>query len=143
MTLLDQITATLKTDEGLRLHAYQDHLGFWTIGYGRLIDQRRGGGISEAEAEYLLRNDVLRVTADLARRRPDFETLPENVQAALVNMGFQLGVPGLMQFRNMWAAIDRRDWDAAADHALDSRWADQTPNRARRVTDLMRKGLSA
>lgn len=141
MTLLDQITETLKSDEGLRLHAYQDHLGYWTIGYGRLIDERRGGGISQAEAETLLRNDILRVTAELVKRRPDFETLPENVQAALVNMAFQLGVNGVLAFRNMWGALDRRDWDDAADHALDSRWAAQTPNRAKRVTDQIRKGV--
>jgi len=45
------IREQIKRHEGKVLHAYPDHLGYWTIGYGRLIDERRGGGITEAEAE--------------------------------------------------------------------------------------------
>ena len=44
----------LRRDEGRVRHAYQDHLGYWTIGVGRLIDQRKGGGLSEDEIDYLL-----------------------------------------------------------------------------------------
>ena len=40
----------LKRHEGLRLHAYADSLGYTTIGYGRMIDKRKGGGITEREA---------------------------------------------------------------------------------------------
>ena len=58
-----QIVDDLKRHEGLKLHAYQDHLGYWTIGYGRLIDKERGGGISETEAETLLENDIDRLAS--------------------------------------------------------------------------------
>ena len=51
----------LRLDEGERLTAYQDHLGYWTIGVGRLIDDRKGGGISPAESTMLLRHDIERV----------------------------------------------------------------------------------
>lgn len=134
---LRAIRETIKHDEGEVLHAYQDHLGYWTIGYGRLIDERRGGGISRKEAEYLLDNDIMRVVDELAKRTGLLEH-PEPVQHALVNMAFQLGVNGLLSFRKMWAHLANRDYDAAADEALDSRWAQQTPQRAERVTDLMR-----
>ncbi len=40
--MINELTADLKNDEGWRPFAYQDHLGFWTLGYGFLIDQRRG-----------------------------------------------------------------------------------------------------
>lgn len=42
--LRTKLTAQLRRDEGEKLYAYQDTLGYWTIGIGRLIDRRRGGG---------------------------------------------------------------------------------------------------
>jgi len=135
--ILSKLKDDIKADEGLVLHAYQDHLGYWTIGYGRLIDERCGGGITEEEAEYLLTNDILRKVDALAERTK-LTTFPTAVQHALINMAFQLGVNGLLQFKKMWAHLDNHDYAAAADEALDSRWAKQTPSRAKRVTDMMR-----
>ena len=135
--ILSKLREDLIRDEGEVLHAYQDHLGYWTIGYGRLIDKRRGGGISKQEALLMLDNDILRVIGQL-QEKTGFNEHPEAVQHALVNMGFQLGVNGLLGFKKMWAHLANRDYGAAADEALDSRWAQQTPERAKRVTDLMR-----
>lgn len=136
----DALISDLKQEEGLKLVAYQDHLGFWTIGYGRLIDERKGGGISEAEAEYLLRNDVAKVTSALAAQCQGWVDMPDNIRRATANMAFQLGINGVLAFKKMWAALRSKDWDEAAKHALDSKWAKQTPNRAKRVADLIRKG---
>ena len=130
----------LKRHEGCVLYAYEDHLGYLTIGYGRLIDDRRGGRISEAEASLLLFNDIDRVTDAIKNKLPRFHKHPDIVQNALINMGFQLGVTGLMGFENMLAAIDRRDYEAAADEALDSLWASpsQTPERAKEIAEMIR-----
>ena len=136
---LRAVREILKQDEGEVLHAYQDHLGYWTIGYGRLIDKRRGGGITQREAEFLLDNDISRVVEQLAART-DFLSHPEEVQHALINMAFQLGVNGLMGFRKMWGHLALREYEAAADEALNSRWAQQTPERAKRVTNMIRNG---
>ena len=56
--LITQATKQIKRHEGFVSNAYKDSLGYLTIGYGRLIDKSKGGGISETEAEYLLANDV-------------------------------------------------------------------------------------
>ena len=53
-------------------------------------------------------------------------------------MGFQLGIGGLLGFRKMWAALERSDYAQAAEEALDSRWAEQTPNRAQEVAEWIR-----
>ena len=68
---MDIIKAKMRCmeEEGLVLHAYEDHLGYLTIGYGRLIDKRRGGGISKAEAEYLLLNDCRRVEQEISNKK--------------------------------------------------------------------------
>jgi lysozyme len=135
-----RLVEQLRRDEGEKLHAYEDHLGFLTIGVGRLIDVRRGGGITREESAYLLANDIRRVDADLRRRYSWFAELDEVRQAALVNMAFQLGLGGLAAFRKMLAAVRLGKWEEARAHALDSLWAKQTPSRAKRVARQLATG---
>ena len=138
--MTDPLIEQLKHHEGLRLSAYTDHLGYWTIGYGRLIDERRGGGISEAEAELLLRNDVQRVKADVERRLPWVRDLSNARRQALCNMAFQMGIAGLLGFQRMLDALKRGRFDLARLEALNSRWARQTPNRADEIARMIRDG---
>lgn len=136
MNLIDQ----LRRDEGEILHAYQDHLGYWTLGVGVLIDQRRGGGITAEESAYLLRNRVAMAEAALRQRFEWYGRLDEVRQAALLNMAYQLGVDGLSKFTKMLAALRDERWADAEQHALDSQWAKQTPERARRVARQLQTG---
>lgn len=131
----------LRADEDEVLYAYQDHLGFWTIGIGRLIDKRKGGGISKAESAYLFANDVAAKTAEVRRALPWFDQLSEPRQGVLLNMAFQMGVAGLLEFKNTLAMIEGGHYEAAADGMLNSKWAkEQTPARAKRLSDQMRTG---
>jgi len=136
-SLIGQIADDLRRHEGTVLHAYPDHLGYWTIGVGRMIDERRGGGISEAEAEHLLANDIDRIAARL-QHEAGFRNSPSEVKRALVNMAFQMGIKGLLGFTNMWRALEQHDYETAATEALDSKWANQTPTRANEVADWIR-----
>ena len=130
---IDQITNDLKRHEGFRSEAYQDHLGFWTIGYGRMIDRRRFGGITKDEAKMLLQNDVAKVFNQLDTAIPAFDKYPAHVKRALVNMAFQMGIGGVLRFRKMLAAIAEGNYTKAAIEALNSTWAKQTPSRADEV----------
>ncbi len=140
MTLAEDLRADLIRDEGMILHAYQDHLGYWTIGVGRLIDKAKGGGITEQEAHYLLDNDIARVSRAINERLPWFRLQPENIRRACLNMAFQLGVDGFLAFKQTLAALEAGDYQAAAERALQSKWARQTPARAERVAALIRDG---
>ncbi len=133
-------TDQIKEDEGLVLHAYQDHLGFWTIGYGRLIDKRKGGGISEEEALYLLKNDVSARLPVLENAIPFFARLNDARKAVLLNMSFQLGITGLLKFKSTLAFIEAGDFENASANMLKSLWAKQTPPRAKRLAEQMRTG---
>lgn len=136
-----QLIDQLRRDEGCVLHAYADHLGFTTIGVGRLIDKRRGGGISEDEAAYLLNNDVARIDQALRSTYPWFAALNQPRQAALINMAFQLGLQGLAGFPRMLACMRDGRYAEAETHALDSKWArEQTPARAKRVARQLASG---
>ena len=125
--------------EGIVPHAYQDHLGFWTIGVGRLIDKDRGGGLSPDEIEYLLNNDIERVHYQLTKRIAFWDRLTSSQQQALCNMAFQLGVNGLLGFRRMLHALELGNKAMAEAEALDSKWARQTPNRAREVAAMLKR----
>lgn len=139
-SFLKTASEQIKRHEGLVLNAYQDHLGYWTIGYGRLIDKRRGGGISQAEAEFLLENDINGKLSELKRRLTWFDKLNDARKGVLLNMCFQLGIGGLLGFRNTLAKIEAGDYAGAADNMMKSKWAQQTPRRAKEMATQMRTG---
>ena len=134
-----KLAKALKQDEGFMPHAYKDSLGYTTIGYGRLIDKQLGGGITEDEADFLLENDIMRVEDALDKEFPWWRKCPENVQRAMANMCFNLGIKKFKGFKNTLALLKAGNYQAAADNAMQSLWAKQVGDRAKRVTDLMRQ----
>ena len=137
MTLRDQIA---RDEGGYQKSAYQDSLGYWTIGFGRLIDKRKDGGISRAEAELMLDNDIRDKTAELIAALPWIPLIDPVRRAVLVNMAFNLGVAGLLGFHATLEAVHAGDWAAASQHMLESKWAQQVGPRAHRLADQMRTG---
>ena len=136
-----ELVRQLRGDEGVERHAYQDHLGFWTIGVGRLIDKRKpGSGLRPHEIDYLLYSDIDDRMEALARKLPYFNQLDDARRAVLLNMSFQLGVEGLLGFVTTLAHIERGEYEKAAEQMLKSKWAQQTPARAKRMSEQMRTG---
>ena len=137
--LLDEVTETLKRHEGVRQYAYRCPAGYWTIGAGRNIDEKSGRGLSDDEIDYLLQNDINLSIEELVKNFPWFEEQPKQVQGVLVNMHFNLGMPTLRKFRNMLDALERREYNRAAEEMLDSNWADQVGDRAIELADIVRE----
>lgn len=135
-----RLETQLRRDEGEVLSAYQDHLGFWTIGIGRLIDKRKGGGISQQESSMLLANDIAKVASGVSSALPWTDQLDEARRGVLLNMAFQMGLQGLLGFRNTLATIQSGNYKLAAQQMLQSLWAKQTPERAKRLSDQMADG---
>lgn len=144
--------------EGLRLQVYQDTLGIDTIGIGRNLEDRGISkeeldwmdyptidhvyeyGITEADAVYLATNDVQIVEDELLRAHPCVDRLDSVRQLVLIDMAFNLGVPRLCKFKNMWAAVHEDDFATAAKEMLDSRWAKQVKGRATKLANAMHNG---
>lgn len=135
MNLLDRVTVDLKDGEGFRSKPYHDTVGVLTIGYGRNLESR---GITMAEASMMLENDVTEVYNQLLKRLPNFKKYPYQVQRGLVNMGFQLGVDGLLNFKKTIKLLDEGNYAEAGNQAAQSLWARQTPNRAKRVIKMIK-----
>ena len=69
---------------------------------------------------------------------PDFDDLPEELQQIVANMMFNMGRPRLSKFKGMKRGVDAKDWNAAADEMVDSRWYRQVGARAERLEARMR-----
>jgi lysozyme len=134
MTLVEQ----LKRDESTRLKPYTDTVGKLTIGTGRNLTDV---GISNDESDYLLANDIARTEAELLKALPWTASLDDARQSALINMGFNLGVPGLLEFRHTLGLIQSGDYEAASDEMLNSRWAAQVGARAHRLALQLKTGV--
>ena len=130
----------LEEHEGFRAAAYKDSRGYLTVGIGRLIDGRRGGGISKQEALHLLRNDVLRVSDELHDRLPWSKELDDIRWRVLVDMAVNLGVGGLLKFRSTLARMREGNYTAAAARMRRSLWAEQVGRRAERLARMMETG---
>jgi lysozyme len=138
MDLLTQ----LKRDEGMRASAYQDSLGYWTIGIGVCVDARKGCGLTSEEMEYLATNRIDRARAALLSQFPWLGSLDEIRMNAVLNMAYQMGAEGVGGFRSMLIALQAQDFEGASVAALDSIWAKtQSPTRARRVAQQLKTGV--
>lgn len=124
-------------EEGRRRHVYQDTEGYWTVGVGCLVDARKGGGLCDEAIDVQLNHD-LQTARKRAAALAGFELCNEVRKAVLVSMCFQLG--SLASWTNFRKALSAGDYDAAAEHGLDSLWARQTPKRAERQMQMMRSG---
>ena len=138
--MTDPLLIQLEEHEGFVPHAYKDSQGWWTIGIGRLVDQRRGGRISREEALYLLQNDVEDATGELDLRLSSWRDLSDIRQRVLLDMAFQLGVGGLMKFRSMRQRLNEKNYRMAAEQMRRSLWYTQTFNRAERLARMMETG---
>lgn len=132
MDLVEQ----LKRDEGLRLQPYVDTVGKVTIGYGTNLSD----GIDKGEAEYLLLNRLNAKKLELLQALPWVADLDEARQGVLFNMAYNMGVPGLLKFKNALALIKAGSYGLAATAMLDSLWAKQVGNRAIRLAQQMMDG---
>ena len=131
MTDLEREVAS---DEGFMPIPYRCTSGKLSIGYGTNIQD----GIDRDEALLLMRHRLGKVVAALESRLPFFVKLTDDRRRVLANMGYQLGIAGLMGFKRMLAALERGDYEAAAREMLDSKWARQdSPGRAGRLAERM------
>ncbi|KXZ66781.1 Phage lysozyme [Acinetobacter venetianus] len=136
----NNITRLLRGEEGEVLTEYKDHLGYSTIGVGRLIDKRKGGGITAEESAYLLGNDIQKRMTELERKIPWITSLNDARRGVLLSMAFQMGVDGLLGFKNTLEMVRTGRYEDAAKGMLNSKWAKQTPQRAKRHSEQMRTG---
>lgn len=144
---MDTLIEQLKFEEGLRLKVYRCPAGKRTIGYGHNLDanpyiegNKIPDEITREVAEVLLHRDVDKTTEQLAAIWSGFGLLNGARRDACINMAFQIGVAGFMDFKKMRDALFKCEWAEAYKQAKASQWAKQTPDRAERVASQFLTG---
>ena len=153
----DELVKMIAIHEGIVLNVYQDHLGIDTVGIGRnlqdrgitdgelsfinkTMDEVYENGLTEEEAYYLCMNDIAIVEKELLVNKPIVNQLNDVRQMVLIDMAFNMGVPRLMKFKNMWLAIEKVNYQLANEEMIDSRWAGQVGSRAMKLSLAMKNG---
>jgi GH24 family phage-related lysozyme (muramidase) len=142
---IDKLREEIEYDEGSVNKIYLDHLGLPTFGIGHLVTEwdeeygwEVGTPVNEDRCIECFDTDIQIVLSDCDRLYPDFNELPEEVQRIIANMMFNMGRPRLSKFKGMKRGVDARDWNAAADEMVDSKWYRQVTKRADRLVERMR-----
>jgi len=142
---LEQFREQLEIDEGVKYEVYNDHLGYATFGVGHLVLESDpefgdpiGTPVSESRVVEAFEQDCENVLRDCHILYEDFDSLPEEAQQVIANMMFNMGRPRLSKFKGMKRGVDSRDWNAAADEMVDSRWYRQVTKRADRLVERIR-----
>jgi len=133
--MYEDVIRNLKKYEGFKSKIYLDSRGFETIGYGFLM---KDFDLKENEAEIILRRKVLEFIEKIDKAFVWFLSMPLPIQKVIIEMCYQIGIEGFAEFKNTIEAMKRHDFKMAADHMLDSDWADQTPARAEELAERVR-----
>lgn len=129
--------AQLRTEEGCILKPYKDTMGLLTVGFGWCLDR---SPMRLTEAEFRLANDVAQAYADLVGALSWVSNLDDLRASVLVQLCFQLGLHGLLEFHWMLDSIQNHDWKRASDELLSSLYAKQCANRAHRYATMIETG---
>jgi lysozyme len=149
---MNELKERIMEHEGFRDVAYNDTLGIATIGYGHMILPQDNIQIGNKYSKEFL-TELFDKDFDIAVKGANKlikEKLPHllmlgltdvelsKIEGVLIEMVFQMGRPRVSKFNKMFKAIDEAEWNKAADEMLDSRWAEQTFERALNLSHIIR-----
>ena len=132
---MKDLLESINHHEGFVKHVYDDSLGIPTIGYGFAIKDLV---LEEDLCDEILLRKLRILGKSVIGKFPFFDSLPSDCKTVLMEMCYQLGVTGVSKFKKALKAMEDGDWEKAADEMLDSKWAKQTPNRAKEMSNIIR-----
>ena len=141
---MDRLLESVKEHEGYRNKVYLDTLGKRTVGVGHLCVEDFWEDDKEYDEKFLmtiLEHDLqtaIKGAKELMEEH-DCADIDEQAEEILIEMVFQLGMTGVSKFRKMWDALAEKNYIGASYEMLDSRWAKQTPNRAKAMAKTIKE----
>lgn len=128
--------------ESCKLKGYKDSRGFWTKGWGHLLEDQSGPGLdwTQDQADEQLIKD-LRSAEAFAQNTPEWPFLDTACrQNAIIELSFNMRKKWLL-FVNTRVAIRQHNWQTAHDELLNSSWEHQVHEaRADRIADYLLTG---
>ena len=132
--MTSHLLKAVKLSEGFRDRVYKDTLGIDTIGYGFAIKDLV---IDEDIAEMILRRKLNSLIDRADKKFTFLKDLPLEAKDVIYEMCYQMGVSGVSKFKKTLLYLENHEFKMASKEMLDSRWARQTPNRAKRLSDII------
>tara|TARA_R100001086_G_scaffold182860_1_gene101978 strand:- start:104 stop:505 length:402 start_codon:yes stop_codon:yes gene_type:complete len=130
------LVESIKEGEGYRAKVYKCTEGYDTIGYGFAIKDLE---LDEEVCDLILDKKLDKLIDATNKKFPFLRELPQDKCEVVFEMVYQLGLTGVSKFKKMLKALERKDYDKASAEMLDSLWAKQTPNRAIKLSNKMKK----
>ena len=133
---MEHLIEKIKEHEGYRSSVYKCTEGYDTIGYGFAIKDLV---LDEDICDIILERKLINLIDKADKKFPFLRGLPLDKSEVIYEMCYQMGVSGVSKFKNMLKALENEDYDKASVEMLDSLWAKQTPNRALKLSNIMKK----
>lgn len=168
ITTEDKAKKRLELDEGKKLYPYKDTVGIWTIGIGHNLEAKgisskvikaleesgnkdianafinkeysKIKSISEMICYMIFEDDISETKLLLDKQFYWFKDLDLARKWVLINMCFNLGIGGLLKFTVTLYHIQQGNYASAAIEMLNSKWAEQVKNRAKRLANVVKTG---
>ena len=105
-----------------------------TFGYGFTY-------ITDEEAALVLNKRLYNTKLILFNKLPWLQNQPDTVQDVLIEMAYQMGVSGLLEFTDTLKYCKQKNYDKMADEMKDSDWYKQTTDRANKLINKI-KGVN-
>jgi lysozyme len=140
------LEAELRRDEGVRHSIYIDPVGVPTVGVGHncKVSPLPSGWacpLTDGQVDQLLERDITSTLAKLDRSLPWWRQMDEVRQRVVANLAFNMGIGGLLTFKNTLGAMQRASYAIAAAGMKASKWYIQTGDRAKRLCQAMETGV--
>ena len=131
---MKNLIENIKESEGFVEHVYNDSLGIPTIGYGFAIKDLI---LDEDIAEEILLRKVKALALRVQNKFDWFNTAPDIIKEVVIEMCYQLGLGGFSKFKKTIFYLEKENYLEASKEMLDSKWAKQTPNRAKKLSKIV------
>jgi lysozyme len=155
ITAQNRVRTMIRSNEGFTERPFLDTEGNRTVGIGFNISdpsiakfvprdvQSGQRALTVPEAKAIFDEKLLPIALGDAKSfvgDSTFSNLDPVRQRVLIDLSFNLGGPRLKTFKKLRSAIIKGDFQTAATELLDSKYATQVPNRARRNAQLLLTG---
>lgn len=145
---LEKLETQLALEEGCPKATYLDTKGILTGGIGHNLEahpeagfDRVGVNVPADLVTQWFRDDIQDAISDLDAKLPWWRNQDDVRQNALLNLCFNMGIGGLLTFKNTLAAWKSGDYAGAAAGLRNSQYArDVGKTRSGRVADMVEKG---
>lgn len=110
----------------------------WTVGYGFTNGVTPDSRMNRITADRKLEQKILEVDAALSNVLSWYKDASFVTKTILINMAFNMGIKGLLGFRNTLKFISQKNYEQAAHNMTQSLWFRQVGNRAKELVERMR-----